>query len=35
VTIIDLDEGDEVGAVALCPRETAPPPETMPAPTTN
>ncbi len=32
VTIIDLDDGDEVGAVALCPRETTPPPETTPAP---
>ena len=28
VTIIDLDDGDEVGAVALCPRETTLPPET-------
>ena len=28
VTIVDLDEGDEVGAVALCPREITPPPET-------
>ncbi len=35
VTIIDLDDGDEVGAVALCPRETTPPPEATPAPTTN
>ncbi|MBN8525291.1 MAG: DNA gyrase subunit A [Planctomycetes bacterium] len=28
VTIIDLEDGDEVGAVSLCPRDTTPPPAT-------
>jgi DNA gyrase subunit A len=34
VTIINLDAGDEVGAVSLCPRDSTPPPETE-LPATN